>query len=607
MSIEHTILFEPFGRRIKAKAGTTIFQAALANGIQLRADCGEKGTCGKCRVMVDTPENLSPRTPSEEKKLKGRDITHRLACQAKIQGDLLVTVPEKLLLRNEVHGKTGIKGDFSVDPSVKRIFLTRNDLKTAPGEKEELSQLDRLTQALAPRLPEQTPKTPECLHSLAMLSNDQVYDGPLTACVHKDRGIVALHKGECPQSLGVAFDIGTTTIAAYLCDLGSGEILVAKAIVNPQRCFGEDVISRIATVGEDHSRLAAMAKLAVGAMDELIAHCLQELNLDPNAIDEITLVGNTTMQHILCGLNPETLGLSPYLPLTRQALNITANDLGLNLSPSLPVYIFPVISGFLGGDILAACLGDLSHTREETTLMVDIGTNGELMLCSKDEYWATSCATGPALEGAQISCGMRAASGAVSRVWLENGQIAYETIGKSTPAGICGSGIIDAMASLRRAGIIRENGHFNPDHPQVTTDDTGLGKSYTLPDSDIQILLKDVRQVQLAKSALYVGIDSLIKKSGVKRVDRTILTGAFGAKFDWKNARDIGMLPPSACEGQVISQENLAGSGSIMALLDHKRRQEIQDLAPQVSFLDLASDPSFVMQFAQATQFPKLA
>ena len=598
MTATHTILFEPFGRRIQAEDGTTIFQAALNNGIQLRADCGEKGTCGKCRVVVDNPDHLSPRSDSEDRKLKKRDATHRLACQARIHGDLHVTVPEKLLLKNEVHGKTEIHGDFTLEPAVERRVLEAAELKI----KDTCSQLDTIAQALG----ETPPLNVVSLDTLSVLSEDEAYAGPLTLTRHNRRGVTIAHKGAFPESLGVAFDIGTTTIAAYLCDLDSGKILTAKAAVNPQRRFGEDVISRIAAVSEDPAKLMPMSRLAATAMDDLIGHCLDSVQLSRENIDEITVVGNTTMQHIICGLNPRTLGLSPYLPMTRSSLSITAGDLGLNLPKGLPVYVFPVISGFLGGDILSACLGDLSHTRPETTLMIDIGTNGELMLCNGDELWATSCATGPALEGAQISCGMRASSGAISRVWDDGTTIGYETIGDAKPVGICGSGIIDALAALRRTGITQENGHFNPEAPGVTVDDKGLGKAYTLPDSDIQIHLKDVRQVQLAKSALFVGINSLIEKSGVKKVDRTILTGAFGAKFNWKNAMDIGMLPPRACEGEVISMENLAGSGAIMALMDHRHRRAIEEMAPTITFLDLASDPAFVMQFADATRFPSL-
>jgi uncharacterized 2Fe-2S/4Fe-4S cluster protein (DUF4445 family) len=270
------------------------------------------------------------------------------------------------------------------------------------------------------------------------------------------------------------------------------------------------------------------------------------------------------------------------------------------------VFIFPVISGFLGGDILAAGLGDLSHTRKETSLIIDIGTNGELMLCTGNQIWATSCATGPALEGAQISSGMRAATGAVSRVWVDNGAIIHETINQAPAIGICGTGVIDILAAMRKTGTIREDGKFDSDKPGVTTDDNGTGRAFTLPGTDVRFVLKDVRQVQLAKAALSVGIQMMLEKAGVTRVDRTILTGAFGAKFDWENARDIGMLPPIICENEMIAAENLAGTGAVMVLLNKTYETEVRTMARQVTFIDLASEPGFVERFSAATRFPSL-
>jgi uncharacterized 2Fe-2S/4Fe-4S cluster protein (DUF4445 family) len=424
--------------------------------------------------------------------------------------------------------------------------------------------------------------------------------------VQENNHVTAIQPGLHPKGIGIAFDIGTTTIAAYMCDLAAGTILSAKAMVNPQRRYGEDVISRISAVNEHPEALAAQQQLAAGAMNHLIDACLEETGQTRDTIDRITVVGNTTMQHLIAGLNPHTLGTAPYLPVFQDALVPTCKDLGLHAEDNVPVFIFPVISGFLGGDILAACLGDLSHTRKETSLIVDIGTNGELMLCTGDRIWATSCATGPALEGAQISSGMRAATGAVSRVWVENGIITHETINQAPAIGICGTGVIDILAAMRKTGTIREDGKFDPDKPGVTRDENGVGRAFTLPDTDVRFVLKDVRQVQLAKAALSVGIQMMLEKAGVTRVDRTILTGAFGAKFDWKNARDIGMLPPMVCENDMIAEENLAGTGAVMALLNKTYEMEIRSMARRVTFIDLASEPGFVERFSAATRFPAL-
>ncbi|MCA1787515.1 MAG: ASKHA domain-containing protein, partial [Desulfobacteraceae bacterium] len=409
-----------------------------------------------------------------------------------------------------------------------------------------------------------------------------MYDKDLTVVFQEDGAVTAVYKGLHPTSLGLAFDIGTTTIAAYLCDMTDGKILTANAMVNPQRRYGEDVISRIAATSADADHLSAQQHLATGAMNHLIDKCLETVGKDRAAIDSITMVGNTTMQHLIAGLNPHTLGIAPYLPVLQKGLATTADELGLNVSPAVPVYIFPVVSGFLGGDILAACLGDQAHIHDEKTLIIDIGTNGELLLSTGTKLWATSCATGPALEGAQISSGMRAATGAVSRVWVHNGTIAHETINNAPAVGICGSGVIDILAAMRKSGIIRENGTFDPKKDGVTCDEKGFGRAFTLPGTNIQFLLKDVRQVQLAKAALYVGIELLLKRAGVHEVERTILTGAFGAKFDWKNARDIGMLPHNICKNKMIAAENLAGTGAVMALLNKTHEKEIQKLSRQV-------------------------
>lgn len=604
MTLSCTLIFDPFGRRVSVPVGTTLFQAALSKGILLRSDCGEKGTCGKCRVIVDHPDHLSPRTEQEQKLLKKRGPDHRLACQARIlKGPLRVTVPENLVLGDEVFGKTGIQGNFSIDPSVHRFPLTADQIK-AVDDTTVLSREEKIRRAVETRFSETIDFTDPI--PLAQLADPYVYTHDLTVVVQENNHVTAIHPGLHPKGIGIAFDIGTTTIAAYMCDLAAGTILSAKAMVNPQRRYGEDVISRISAVNDTPDALTAQQRLAAGAMNHLIDSCLEETGQSRDTIDRITVVGNTTMQHLIAGLNPHTLGTAPYLPVFQDALVPTCKDLGLHAGDNVPVFIFPVISGFLGGDILAAGLGDLSHTRKETSLIIDIGTNGELMLCTGDKIWATSCATGPALEGAQISSGMRAATGAISRVWVDNGAIIHETINQAPAIGICGTGVIDILAAMRKTGTIREDGKFDPDKPGVTTDDKGTGRAFTLPGTDVRFVLKDVRQVQLAKAALSVGIQLMLEKAGVTRVDRTILTGAFGAKFDWKNARDIGMLPPMVCENDMIAAENLAGTGAVMALLNKTYETEVRTMARQVTFIDLASEPGFVERFSAATRFPSL-
>jgi uncharacterized 2Fe-2S/4Fe-4S cluster protein (DUF4445 family) len=532
MSKFFEIFFYPFKARGKVRAGSLVSEAAQILDIPLRSDCGGKGTCGKCIIMADPPENLTPASPAEKKILSKSSAagSARLACQAKITGPVTITIPENLIIHDESSGKTSVTACF----------------------------------------------TPE-------------------------------HGKRRKKGLGLAFDIGTTTIAAYLCSLDSGRILVSQAMVNPQRRFGEDVISRIAAVRENPENLKKQQNLVTGAMNELTKLCLEKTKNTISEIKEITAVGNTTMEHILAGINPENLGVAPYKPVTHAAVRTESSKLGLNLEPGTPVYIFPVISGFLGGDILGAFLADQPFRGEKTSLIIDIGTNGELILYTEQGIWATSCATGPALEGAQISCGMRASSGAISQVFFNpesENPICFKTIGNTEPAGICGSGMIDALAAMRKAGITLENGMFNTKALGVICDKTGIGRKYRFPETDLHITLSDVRQVQLAKAALFTGIELLLEKAGIRKVDRTVLTGAFGAKFNWQNARDIGMLPSSVLKGQVETQQNLAGAGAVMALVSPSSRIKIQDIAPEVKFIDLSCEPDFTTRFSNATRFP---
>jgi uncharacterized 2Fe-2S/4Fe-4S cluster protein (DUF4445 family) len=605
MSEHVEIDFKPLHIKGTIPKGSTIFEAAEYHHIALRSDCGKKGSCGKCRVMVDHPDNLSPASQTEARILSASqlDSAHRLACQARIFGPVSVTIPDDLIIKDEVLGKTDLNGSFPVNSAVKRILIPAE--KMSSNDCQDLNCLSEIIIQLAHK----EYNEPICFNSRNNLKNlsSDIQSSGITLVKHSVQGITSIQKGIKTTSLGVAFDIGTTTIAAYLCDLRSGRILIAKAMVNPQRKFGEDIISRIAAISEDETNLETQQNLAVAAMNELIKSSLETTANEIEMVDEITVVGNTTMEHILGGLNPQSIGIYPYQPITRSSILTKTINLGIDLLPDTPAYVFPVISGFLGGDILAALLADRSYQRKETTLIIDIGTNGELMLCSKKGLWATSCATGPAFEGAQISCGMHAASGAVSKVYLDpkaEKRILYETIGKIAPRGICGSGIIDAIAVMRKAGITFENGRFNPNDPGVICDEKGIGKKFMLPASDIHITLRDVRQVQLAKAALFVGIESLLARAGITKVDRTILTGAFGAKFNWKNARTIGMLPPEACQGKIESAQNLAGTGAVIALLDKDRRTEIENIARKISFLDLAGEPDFTSKFSNATQFP---
>ena len=608
MAKAHEITFLPAGIKLVAYQGETILEAADRIDVTMRADCGDAGICGKCRVIVDGVENLSEINSIELDILTNRQIndSQRLACQAEIEGPVTITIPDELTDSDEVYGKTELTGIFSVNSAIERITIPRVPAwGVANAEERNLAQwVQKRVKDIREKDIEF--KSPE---ALANLGAPNIAQEELTLVNHSAFGITSIVRGKKSRSLGVAFDIGTTTLAAYLCDLSTGKQLANFASLNPQRRYGEDVISRISRINDDPKNLQTQQHLIINGINYLIEKCLDKICA---TIDEIVTAGNPTMTHILAGFHPNCIGTAPYLPVVQNIPLFRAEALGIRVKPAVPVYLFPMVSGFIGGDTMALIVADKPHLRDETTLIVDIGTNGEVVLGNRHGLWTTSCATGPALEGAQISCGMRAVSGAISHFSLSDSQkdpIDYIIIGQkkqAQPAGICGSGIIDAVAVMRRLGITRPDGKFNTEAAGVTQNSDGMGDSFAIPNSDITILLKDIRQFQLAKSALSTGIELLMRKAGMEKVDKTILTGAFGARFNWHNALSIGLLPQSIASSQVMSTENLAGVGVIMALLDQSNRKEAESLAQGVQFLDLSKEADFTMKFAEATRFPEL-
>ena len=608
------ITVEPSGRRIPVDPTQPLQTLIARHGIDIRADCGGAGICGKCRVLVAPASHFTPPTPAELEILAPAQLADgaRLACQTRANDGGSVTIPDNLAAPTEARGKTDIAGSYPVDATVRRRIIAGG--RSAPGQAGvPASLLGRLAGQAGPGT------SPSA--SVAALRQLGSYRGSLRDCtlvVHADTGISRIIDGHHPRSLGFAVDLGTTSIAGYLCDLTDGRILAAEAGVNPQRRFGEDVISRIGHINETRDGLGQLQRLVAEGINALMARCLGKIDAGTDAIDDIAICGNTTMTQIAARLDPHGLGMSPYLPVSLTLPGFSAGDLGLACDDAVPVCFMPVISGFVGGDTTAAILADRPHDRDTVTLIVDIGTNGEVVLGNRDALWVTSCATGPALEGAQISCGMRAVSGAIHRVWPdEDGTgLAYEVLGdhEEEPAqGICGSGIIDAIAAMRRIGVILPNGRLNETMAGVFCDAGGVGRRYVIQagrndaGGEIAVTLQDIRQIQLAKSALCVGIELLMRRAGIDRIDHTVLTGAFGARFDWRSALAIGLLPPAVARSRITARDNLAGVGVVMALLDRQRRIEAARLCRRVRSLELAAEPDFATAFAKGTVFPDMA
>lgn len=546
---KHLVTFQPMGVRVSAQQGQTISEAAAERDLNLRSDCGGQGQCGQCLVELHPPDHASALTDNELDTVPPETIEKggRLACEARILGPLSVSVADSVLDSGEAIGKN----------------------LAGAGISEERPHF---------------------------------------------RSTGTYKAGAC----GLAIDIGTTTLALYLCDLHTGEIVHSEAEANPQRRFGEDVISRIAYTQSDPEGLEELQRVVVMALNKLVDRCLRITDTDRAAVEKAIIVGNTTMQHLLTGTNPGRLGVSPYMPESCSSLQYQAVDLGLALDNDCPLYLFPVISGFVGGDTVGVIASERPHLRDEISLIIDIGTNGEVVLGNKESLWVTSCATGPALEGAHIQCGMRASSGAIEKVFIDpvSYRVHYKVIGNDQnlhPKGLCGSGIIDVVAEMVKAGLIVPSGRLREGVPGITVDERNIGREFIIAAGAgpaaadrVVLTLSDVRQVQLAKAALASGIKLLMKKSGIERFDRLVLTGAFGARFNWKNAVTIGMLPQAAGEAEVSTVENAAGRGAVRVLLDERLRNEIEVTSRQVHLVELAEQPEFAMIFARETAFPEV-
>jgi len=604
------------GLAAKVPKDTPLLSAAVEKEISIRSDCGGVGSCFKCMVTVFPPESFTPLSDTEKDYLSPEQIAAgcRLACQARVLQSGEVRIPPEAVDSSEAVGKTGVSGVYTTRPMVERLVVPASQKagKKRAGHPDLAGRLSVRAKRVCKR--SVVLQNPHVIRAISQLDNPE---GEFTLVHHGQRGATAILPGRHDRSLGLAVDVGTTTLACYLCDLQSGRVLESAGEANPQRPYGEDVISRIVVAKRDDNGSHILQCVLIEALNRLFGRCLKKAAAKRKDIDEVSIVGNTTMEHLLLGINPYSIGRAPYLPTTRTPGNYQASDLGLALNPATNIYIAPVVSGFIGGDTLGATLAIEPHKDDDICLIVDMGTNGELVLGTSGKLWATSCATGPALEGAHISCGMRAATGAICGVHIDPAtlKVSYEVIGGNDmrPVGLCGSAIIDAIAEMRCAGLIHESGRFEDDKSGVVVSDNGKNKRFIIAradqsatQKDVFVALKDIRQVQLAKAAIEVGILFLMKAAGLDRIDRLILTGAFGARFNWKSAVTIGMLPQAAVAGRVETVENAAGVGAIKLLLDRNTREDAMKLIDRIQVIDLASESYFNLAFAEATRFPPL-
>jgi len=596
--------FEPVGRRGECTAGRSLLEAAHGVGVDLVSLCGGKGTCHRCKVQV-LSGSVSPPTENEKGYLSPQELKngYRLACETYPLGDCKVLVPPDSLTAPQRTQVEGLEVAVSPEPPVRAYHL-----ELPPPSIEDLrADARRVLETLYQQ--HQVRCCTVDLEELRTLS-PQLRSGNWQAQASVRGDEVVAFRPWPGRQLGLAVDVGTTKIAGYLLDLDTGKTFAAQGIINPQIACGEDVITRINRVKESPSAAAQLQGLVVKALNQLIADLCDEIEAQPEEILEIVVVGNTAMHHLLLRLPVAQLSLYPFLPAVSEALDIKARDLGLGIAPGAYVHLLPNIAGFVGADHVAMLLATGVRQTSEVTLALDIGTNTEVALASDSGIASVSCASGPAFEGAHIKDGMRAAPGAIERLRLVDDAVEYQTIAGAPPVGLCGSGILDAVAQLYLAGVLNAGGRMG-DHPRVRT--VGNRREFVLVREEerkwreqkkrpaVTITQHDVRELQLAKGAIRTGIQVLLEATGraAPEIEQVIVAGAFGSYIDVDSAITIGMFPPLP-PGRFRQVGNAAGMGAKLALISRHQRVEAQRIADGVRYIELTSAPHFAQTFIDA-------
>jgi len=628
---EHLVIFQPSGSRGRVEDGTTIVDASRKLGVELESVCGGQATCGKCKVRIEegfferfgiesSMDHLSPIEEREKKffekhtELEG----YRLACVTEIHGDVLIFVPEESRKGKQVVRKAATDRKIDVNPAVRNYYveMTPATLEDTTGDWE------RLTETLEK---EQGVKGLTIDYQALLSLQDTVRKGDwkVTVSVWMGKEVIAVHPGKVEESYGLAVDVGTTTVAGYLCELSSGKLLGTDSMMNPQVTFGEDVMSRITYAMTHKDGLKRMNDAIIDGLNRLAGQVCAQAGIKRRDIVDWTIVGNTAMHHIYMNIYPEYIGKAPFPPALHASADVKARDMGLKISPGAYIHVLPIEAGFVGADNVGVLIAEEPYSRDDLMLIIDIGTNGELVLGNKEKLISSSCATGPAFEGAHIKHGMRAAPGAIEKVQIdpETKEPRYKVIGKDQwsdelkemgARGICGSGIMDVVAQMYVAGVMLKNGRMNMDldHPRMREGEDGWEYVLAWADEtsigqDITVGQGDIRAVQLAKGAMYAGAKLMMRRLGIEKLDRVILAGAFGSHIDPRQAMIMGLFPDCDLE-KVYAVGNAAGDGARIALLNVNKRKEANKYAREVEYVELTVEGDFEKQFAYAMYFPHM-
>ncbi len=617
-------------------AGTNLLQAAQDLGVELESICGGRQTCGKCQIIVEeghfpkhgiisSADHLSPPPALEieydqEHNLNGR----RLACAAQVKGDVLITVPEESQAHKQVIAKAATDRVIDVNPAIRQLYVETEPAKLG----DPRGDWERLARALEEQWQlsdlEIDPKALTTLQPILRQGNFSI-----TATIWQDKKVLRLQPGFQEGIFGLAVDVGSTTVVVHLCDLRTGEVLATKSTMNPQVRYGEDLMSRVSYANTEPQGLQRMHRLIIQTLNELAEKATQEANLSTEDVTDVVIVGNTVMHHILLGIHPAQLGIAPFALATYSAVDLNARDIGLNLNPACQVHILPLIAGHVGADNVAVMLAETPGEKDGISLVVDVGTNAEIILGDRTQVLVASSPTGPAFEGAQITHGQRAAPGAIERVRIDPITLEprIQVIGyphwihptsqdeippKVKASGICGSGIVEAIAEMFLAGIINSKGHFitavAERSPRIrlkgrTAEYILVDKELTVTGSPIVITQNDVRAIQLAKAALYAGTKLLMDHRGVDRVDRVVLAGAFGSFIDPFHAMVLGLIPDCDLKN-VVAVGNAAGDGARLALLNRELRTKAVRLARSANYVETPLETTFQEEFVAALNLP---
>ena len=606
------ITFEPSGRAVFVLPGTKLLEAAARAGMTLESPCGGMGTCGKCRVHVAS--GATPPTEADQALLDEADLRDgwRLACQTAVEAETVVRVPSTSLLgsQHQILAEAQEGAAEEVMPAVRKVYVEL----AAPSLTDHASDLMRLEAAVGPIKAD--------LDVLRTLPRALRAGGFKGTAMLADHHLIDFEPGDTTgRCCGVAADVGTTTVVASLMDLSTGEELAIASGINPQVSFGDDVLARIQRCTEDPGAAGALRGEVLKILSELIGRLCEAAGTDRRSLCEITVAGNTTMEHLLCGLDVAQLGHVPFVPAHGRGLMLSAAELGVEIHPRAAADVFPVLGGFGGGDTVAGIVATKLADADAPTLLVDIGTNGEIVVARDGGLWAASTAAGPAFEGARISCGMRATAGAVEKVVVDD-DVRVNVIGNVEPIGLCGSGLIDLAAGLLDCGVISPEGRLlGPDEAPASLPGAirrrlianGQGHVEFLlageagSDRRVTLTRRDVRELQLATGAIRAGVRILLRLAELETHDlaHVLIAGGFGSFIRRSKAQRIGLLPAEVDHQRIAYVGNASLNGAKWALLSTRARRRAEDLARRAQHVQLSLDPNFQMEFADAMIFPK--